>query len=135
MAKQKNYKNTTEGIAARKLEKQKESSRRSKLKKQLEKLYEAEGIPMEERESVAKKPSKKPNPFQKIRKEKEHKESEKQQRFAQKERELQERSERRILSIQKRKATHKFLSKRTKKGQPLMNNVIDHLLDKIRAKQ
>jgi hypothetical protein len=133
MPKQKNYKNTQEGIAARKLEKQKESSRRSKLKKQLQKLYVAEGIPVEQPEIPAKKPSAKPNPFQKLRKEKEKKEIEKQQRIAQKERETQEKNEQRILSIQKRRETHKLLSKKTKKGQPMMNNVINHLLDKIRA--
>lgn len=36
--------------------------------------------------------------------------------------------------LEERKQRHKMMSKRTRKGQPLMKNVMKNLLDQVRAK-
>lgn len=40
-----------------------------------------------------------------------------------------------MKNIKKRKEVNKALSRRTKKGQPVMKSQIEHMLEKIKAKQ
>ncbi|KAI8910387.1 hypothetical protein EDD86DRAFT_246755 [Gorgonomyces haynaldii] len=86
---------------------------KKKLKKDLQRALKEEGYTPEQKQ--AKERKKRPSPFQKQETEKEKKQEEIQERMTQMQR------------LQK----HISLSKKTKRGQPVMKNVVSHLLDKI----
>jgi cobalamin-dependent methionine synthase I len=147
MKTQRNYKTSQEGIEARKLAKQMELTRRFKLKKQLQKLYKEEGIESEtlavkdghrntkvvETKSLTSQKKTRLNPLEKIQKERDEKAKERAEQKQFKLQQEQERMDQQRASIVKRRDANITLSKKTKKGQPVMKNQINHLLDKIKS--
>ncbi|KAJ3320925.1 hypothetical protein HDV06_004703 [Boothiomyces sp. JEL0866] len=154
MKEKKRFGNSTEAVAgridsnkARKKAKEQEMQRRYKLKKNLSKLLKEEGL-----DTTSSEPKKvanslirswkesnfelmcrtKVNPFSKAQKvitDKKNEKSAKREEFL---KQKEERQEKLRQSREKRSEVHAKLSKKTKKGQPVMSNVITHLLDKIK---
>lgn len=134
-------------IAEKKEKGKKEAIRRSKLKSQLEKLYKTEGITAtpptgqkndtilsedknNSKQNISKfggKRSRKPNTFKTQLIKSSTAEQEKQRRIE----ERQKKAEEIAKSKKERLNSRISLSKRTKKGQPVMANIINHLLEKI----
>jgi Tfp pilus assembly major pilin PilA len=125
-----------------------ESIRRSKLKGKLDKLYKAEGITNsiiqnsspqnnEDHSSLITtnkaKPKRahKPHTFKKQLNKINAAKTEKKKMIEEAQKKKQDKIEMLELSQSNRLQTRISLSKRTKKGQPIMANVINHLLSKI----
>lgn len=135
MAKPKDfYKTSQKGIEARKQVKKLEFERRSKLKNNLKKLLKEEGysetpapnptdkLPKQtQKQKQTQKP--KPNPFK-----------QKKEKIVANSDEKEEKAQKLAIAQQKRREVTIQLSKRTKKGQPVMSNIINNLLGKIQAK-
>jgi lipopolysaccharide export LptBFGC system permease protein LptF len=131
-------------ILAEKKEKARiESIRRSKMKSQLDKLYKAENIIIQnesqnkEDHPIANKKNRvnKPHTFQKQLNKINEAKAEKKKKFQESQKKKQDKIEVLELSKNNRLQTRISLSKRTKKGQPIMANVINHLLNKIQKSQ
>jgi hypothetical protein len=135
----KEYGKGEEAINARKAASKKEFERKQKLKRNLSKLLKQEGYketpkpknPIQSNPNP--KPNPKPNPYQKeeekIKKIKIEKENEKKEKI----KNIEDKQENFKMQQLKRRGTNINLSKRTKKGQPVMSHQINHLLEKIKA--
>ncbi|KAJ3302766.1 hypothetical protein HDV03_004583 [Kappamyces sp. JEL0829] len=127
------YKNTQEGIAERKAAQKRELGRRWKLKKNLSKLLQEEGLaetPAERPTRVASK--NKPNPFAKSSQLSRSQKEEREAQIEEQKRKSQEKKERILTNMQKRKETNLKLGKKTKKGQPVMAGIIESILEKLK---
>ncbi|KAI9339648.1 hypothetical protein BDR26DRAFT_380282 [Obelidium mucronatum] len=77
---------------------------------------------------------KKATPFHKIEKQREIEEREKQEEREQKKKEKEESYQAKVQYFKERKKTHNYVTRKTKKGQPVLSNQIDMILSKLKKK-
>lgn len=97
-------------------------------------LHSSELPTQKQSDQVNAKPYRKPNPFEKIQKEKEMQLQKSALERSEKEQRYQEGLAKKEALLQKRNKDRKFMMQRTKKGQPVMKNVLHNLLNKIKSK-